>query len=396
MRKLVVFVLTWLLMVSFGLSAQTVPFEDQVAKLMGLLLAKVPVSGEEIRVYINPPRYLPWGTTEEPDLLIGGGFRRYFLTCCESAIDLPFSLIPREEFEKIWAEVKLAQVSEFGSADEVFGNLKKLVSEEIVTPLDAIIMLDYSIPAGSKKTIKTSLHILDVRKVRKYVVVGTLRELSESLVEEAKKRPINHQDMVEQKENLSNMLPYDMLEEEKFGLSVRVDRGAGGVYVEEEHMTIDIFTEEDCYIAVFNINPQGKTNVLFPNKWEQNNLIKAGELRQIPKPEFQYYDLVISDPFGIEAIKVVASRTPFHVSSLIKGNETAFPELAKGLSRGIAFPEFGGGGLSKSIDTMRALTKSVVIHARQDPAYQAQQLHFAEAQCFFTTVPESTKGLWTH
>lgn len=392
MRKLIVIVLAGLLIVSFGLSAQTVPFEEQVVTLMGRLLKKVPKSDGEIRVLINPPRYVPWGTTEEPDMLIGGGFKRYFQTSCESAVDPPFGLIPRDELKDILAEVKLAQMSELSNPDEMFGSLKELVSQEVVMPLDAIIMLDYSVPEGSQTAIKTSLYLLDVKKVRKYVVTGTLRELTEGIVAKAQKKPANYQQIVQQKQNISNMLPGNVLKAGTFDLSVRVDRGAGGVYVEDEKMTIDVSTEEDCYIAVFNINVKGKTNILFPNPWEQNNFIRAGELRQIPAPESEDYDLVISEPFGIETIKVVASRTPFQVDSLIKGNEAAFPELSKGLSNGDAFPEFGSGGLAKSVVTMKALTRSVVAQARI--TYPEQKMRFAEAQCFFTTVPGSTKRLW--
>lgn len=392
MRKLIVIALAGLLIVTSGLSAQTVPFEDQVVTLMGRLLKKMPASDSEIRVLINPPRYVPWGTTEEPDMLIGGGFKRYFQTSCESAVDPPFGLIPREELKDIWAEVKLAQISELSNPDEVLGSLRELVSQEIVMPLDAIIMLDYSIPEGSQTAIKTSLYLLDVKKVRKYVVTGTLRELTESMVDDARRKPANHQEIVEQKENISNMLPDDVREEETFDLSVRIDRGAGGMYVEDEKMIIDVSTGEDCYIAVFNINAKGNTNVLFPNPWEQNNFIKAGELRQIPALESEDYDLAICGPFGIETIKVVASRTPFQVSSLIKGNEAAFPELAKGISRGAAFLGFGSGGLAKSVVTMKALTRSVVAQARI--TYPEQKMRFAEAQCFFTTVPGATRGLW--
>lgn len=395
MRKLVVFTSITLLMVSSMVSAQTETFEGQVKKLMVELLDNMPSSQEETRVYIQTPRYMHWGTTEEPDMLIGGGFRRYFQSCCESVIKQPFGLIPRDEFNEILEEMEIAQVREMSNPEKVVESIRTSVSQEMVTSLDAIIMLEFSIPAGSRTTIKTIMSLVDVQRVRKHVVAGTLRELSEEQVADAQSRPDNYDDIVRERENMSHVLPDDT---EQFGLSVWMKDDTGGIYVDGEHMIMSVSAEEDCYIAVININAQGSANVLFPNRWEQDNHVMAGKIRQVPGPEPRPYDMVIRGPYGAEAMKVIASRTPFQVRDIVMSNQDALPGLYRSISDGAAYPSLGDGGLSRSIDTMRALTRSVVNEAREsDLVHESEQeLGFAEAQCFFRTVPASTRGLWSH
>ena len=130
---------------------------------------------------------------------------------------------------------------------------------------------------------------------------------------------------------------------------------------------------------MINVNVNGEFTLLFPNRFERNNLVRAGQARQIPGPEPRRYDLTISPPFGIETIKVIASRTPFPVDTLIENSSSAFVKLGTELSTG-----------TRSI---RTLVKSVMVQERpvEDPSNQPR---FAEAMCLFTTMPTTTKGLW--
>jgi hypothetical protein len=53
-----------------------------------------------------------------------------------------------------------------------------------------------------------------------------------------------------------------------------------------------------------------KLTLIFPNKSEQDGVLKAGEVRRIPG-EFLKYSFEVSKPCGVDAIVAVASLAPF-------------------------------------------------------------------------------------
>ena len=400
MRKTTFFVLIGLLVISSGLPASAEPFYKQVAKLMSDLCARVQVPSDgKIRVYIQPAKHLPMDTSEESSLLTGGGFIRHFQAACGTALQPPFQEIVRDELDQIWSEVKVAQMTESDDPNNALQWVED-IKEQILLPLDGIIMSECSILAGDSgwnsgpMAILVNLYFLDMRDVRKYSVAGELY-LTSGQASNATEKPQNHQRISEQTEQLDSVVrrrvkQEKLPEEALFDLFVNVDKGAGGVYEEGEAMTIYLSSDVDCYVAVINVNVDGEFTLLFPNGFERDNFVKAGQSYQIPGSGMRDYDLAVYPPFGIETIKVMASSTPFQVDSLIENSESPFPGLAKGLSKGI-------NSMNQLVDPLMGnstgvLPKGTSIAKDARPATQSRR--FAEAMCLFTTIPSGSKGLW--
>jgi len=96
-----------------------------------------------------------------------------------------------------------------------------------------------------------------------------------------------------------------------FKLRVSTDQGSFGTYTEGEKLTIILEAEKDCYVRVYHVSWQErKLTLIFPNKTEQDGVLKAGEVRRIPG-EFFKYSFEVSKPCGVDAIVAVASLEPF-------------------------------------------------------------------------------------
>jgi len=396
MRRVIFFMLAGLLIASSCLPARAEPFYKQVAKVMSDLCARVPVaSDEKTRVYIQPPRHLPVGTSEEPGLLTGGGFIRHFQAACAAALQPPFGEIPRDELDQVWSEVKIAQMTEASDPDKTL-QWAEDIKKQILLPLDGIIMSECSILTGDSgpMVVLVNLYFLDIYNVSKYTAAGELYLTSEQ-ASNATEKPQNYQKISEQTRQLENVVSHrveqeKMPEESLFDLFVNVDKGTGGVYEEGEKMTIYVSAETDCYIAVINVNVDGDFTLLFPNSFEQDNFIRAGQSCQIPGNESREYDLAIYPPFGIETIKVIASSTPFQVNSLIENSKSPFPGLAKGLSKGIS-------SMNQLMDSLMGNTAGILSRdtgTAKDVGIAPRRRQFAEAMCLFTTIPSGSKGLW--
>jgi hypothetical protein len=400
MRRAIILALIALLIASSGLSARAEPFYRQVAKVMEDLCARVQVSSDgKVRVYVQPPRHLLMGTSEEPGLLTGGGFIRHFRAACSAALQSPFREVARDDLKEIWSEVKLAKVSAISDPDKML-KWAEDVKGQVTMPLDGIIMSECSIVsetqnwANGQAPVLVNIYFVDVRDVSKYTAVGEVHLTSEQ-VSNASEKPQNHAGIPEQTQQLNNMVSDRMKEEalpqgSTFGLAVNVDRGAGGVYEDGEKMTIYVSPEINCYVAVINVNTSGECILLFPNDHERDNFVSGGQSRQIPGPEPRGYDLVVGPPFGIETIKVIASAKPFPVNSLVENSKSVFPALTKGLSD----TDESIDSVSELVDSMFGVnTKSVRPVSREDRPV-ATERRFAEAICLFTTIPSGSKGLW--
>ena len=96
-----------------------------------------------------------------------------------------------------------------------------------------------------------------------------------------------------------------------FKLRVSTDQGSFGTYTEGEKLTIILESEKDCYVRVYHVSWQErKLTLIFPNKSEQDGVLKAGEVRRIPG-QSRKYSFEVSKPCGVDAIVAVASLEPF-------------------------------------------------------------------------------------
>ena len=64
-----------------------------------------------------------------------------------------------------------------------------------------------------------------------------------------------------------------------FGLQVAADRP---LYRSADPVTLMIRTEADCHLTLLNTGPEGASRMLFPNRWQQQTLIRAGQTVVVP------------------------------------------------------------------------------------------------------------------
>ncbi len=84
-------------------------------------------------------------------------------------------------------------------------------------------------------------------------------------------------------------------------------------YSPSDRVHIAITLNQDSYVYIYNITPDRRVNLLFPNAYQPVNFLKAGT-HTIPN---QRYSLVISPPTGLECIQVLALAAPLALEQLI-------------------------------------------------------------------------------
>ena len=75
-------------------------------------------------------------------------------------------------------------------------------------------------------------------------------------------------------------------------------------------MKLSVKSARDCYIRIYLINAAGDTQQIFPNAYQSENWVKQGESVTMP-PVNGAFQFRMTEPFGLETIKVVASSVQF-------------------------------------------------------------------------------------
>ena len=101
-------------------------------------------------------------------------------------------------------------------------------------------------------------------------------------------------------------------------------------YALGERVQLFVQTNKDAYVTVLNVAPTGVTTVLFPNRFQPDNRVRANTVTRVPDPA-SGAAITVSGPVGAELIKVIAStrpRAPFAGSQL--GQAVPFSRLSTG------------------------------------------------------------------
>ncbi|PLV58324.1 PEGA domain-containing protein [Thermotoga sp. KOL6] len=117
-----------------------------------------------------------------------------------------------------------------------------------------------------------------------------------------------------------------------FTVDVWLNKPEGSVYEIGEKVEIFVKSSRDAYILIYDINAQGKVTLIFPNKYESDNFVRANEIKKIPAKST--YSLRISPPYGKEYIQVIASTKPIPIFNQLKelGTARSFPTLSEDVS----------------------------------------------------------------
>jgi hypothetical protein len=98
-----------------------------------------------------------------------------------------------------------------------------------------------------------------------------------------------------------------------------------GIYYNNDLMAMQIYSERDCYFRIIHIDVNGNTQVIYPTSANDNNFIRAGQIRRIPdNTRFR-----MGPPFGEEIILAAAYDRPFTSS------QQSGPLSADSITRGL-------------------------------------------------------------
>ncbi len=93
-----------------------------------------------------------------------------------------------------------------------------------------------------------------------------------------------------------------------------------------DEMSISIRANQDSYFRLFHIDAQGVEALLYPDDWEQDNFLKAGQWFKLPISGGKW---VMTQPIGTEMIIAEAQTEPFSEQT------TIVQEKGGGMTKGI-------------------------------------------------------------
>ena len=87
------------------------------------------------------------------------------------------------------------------------------------------------------------------------------------------------------------------------------------VYLKTEHkayqindyLKLNVLTERDAHIVIFNSDEYGRLTILFPNTYRSDNFIESDARHQIPDARADF-DIRLPGPPGVEKLKLIALR----------------------------------------------------------------------------------------
>ncbi|HPE70751.1 MAG TPA: DUF4384 domain-containing protein [Candidatus Competibacter sp.] len=80
-------------------------------------------------------------------------------------------------------------------------------------------------------------------------------------------------------------------------------------YAFGEPVVLSVKTDQDAYLTVLNVGTSGKVQVIFPNRFQKDHRVAAGQVIQIPDKKSKF-SFQVQGPAGLELIKVIATQTP--------------------------------------------------------------------------------------
>lgn len=96
----------------------------------------------------------------------------------------------------------------------------------------------------------------------------------------------------------------------KFNVDIWMNKPEGSTYNFGEKAYFYFKTNKDGYVAIYEIRPTGEMVLLFPNKYESNNYVKANQTYRVPSVGASYY-FKVAPPAGKYYIQIIASTKAF-------------------------------------------------------------------------------------
>jgi hypothetical protein len=87
------------------------------------------------------------------------------------------------------------------------------------------------------------------------------------------------------------------------------------VYAVGQRLKVFVRPKETSYITVLNVGSSGRVAVIFPNFYQREMRVRAGQIVRIPA-EGSNWHIDVAGPPGVEVIKIIASREPLRLREL--------------------------------------------------------------------------------
>ena len=84
---------------------------------------------------------------------------------------------------------------------------------------------------------------------------------------------------------------------------------ANNTYAQGEQVRLFVQTNKDAWVTVLNVGPDGSTTMLFPNRYQADNQVRANTVTEVPDPASRAR-IAVSGTTGGELIKVIATSRP--------------------------------------------------------------------------------------
>jgi len=70
--------------------------------------------------------------------------------------------------------------------------------------------------------------------------------------------------------------------ESELQVSIWLDKDPGAVYKKGEEVKVYFKVNKDAYVAIYDIMPDGSIQLIFPNRYDASNYLKAGKVYSLP------------------------------------------------------------------------------------------------------------------
>ena len=92
-------------------------------------------------------------------------------------------------------------------------------------------------------------------------------------------------------------------------------RTGNAVYQVGDPIRIFVTVNQDAYVYLFNVNADGRVDLILPNAFDRDNFLRAREVRRFPPPGARY-EFQVSGPEGEDRVLAVASKRPLSLRDL--------------------------------------------------------------------------------
>jgi hypothetical protein len=142
---------------------------------------------------------------------------------------------------------------------------------------------------------------------------------------------------------------------------------ADATYAVGESVRLGVKVSEDAFVTVVNIGASGRVTQLFPNAYQPDNRVRAGETLEIPSPG-SGAKITVGGQTGAELIKVIATSKPVQI---------------------FADKELAGSGMFRSLTgDVDALNRDLAVVAAKPP----EETRVAIANQIIRTIPSRLPG----